>query len=201
MKAVIKYFILLLIALNILPSCVDKDYDWDNIDKNGIIKIPPVPFGSIDTIFLDGLPRWDESWGIPLPDGSIGVKYVIDDIFSGNAVKNFFYDGASTVEISSKVDIDLDIEGVTLEFRFNVIDQEGNKIENVVIPSQILSTGKDQLFSIKIDPQYMRYMQNANDLELVIILRTDDALIWIGEDDYIYLKEAIVITGGFHYEL
>ncbi|MDU1891609.1 MAG: hypothetical protein E6767_13055 [Dysgonomonas sp.] len=185
----------------LLSSCVDKEYDWNNIDKNGIIKIPPIPLGNIDTIYLEGLPRWDESWGIPLPDGAIGLRYTIDNIFSGNAVKNFFFEGANTVEISSKIDIDLETIGVTLEIRLNVIDQSGNKIGQVVIPSQILTTGKDLAFSIKIETQYMPYMENAKDLELVIILQTNNALLWIGKDDYLFLKDAIVKTGGFHYEL
>ncbi|NDV94035.1 hypothetical protein D0T84_03765 [Dysgonomonas sp. 521] len=201
MKFSFLYLLLIATSLFMAQSCVDKDYDWDNLDKDGVISIPPVPLGNIDTIYIKGLPQGDNPWNIPIPDGSIVKSDTIKGLFDGDAVKNFFFEGAGNVEISSKIDLDLEIKGVTIEIYLNIIDSDGKRNTDVVIPNQSLTTTKNQQFSIKIGSEYMSYMQNARDLLLTIAIRADNATIWLGEDDYIYLREAIIKTGGFHYEL
>jgi len=180
---------------------VDKDYNWDNIDKSGVLYIPPVMIGNIDTIYLEGLPEGIFPGGIPLPDWSITKSDTIKGLFDGDAVKDFFFDGAGDVEITARADIDLEIEGIFIDIYFNVINYNNARITQVVIPKQNLTIGKDQNLSIKIASEYMQYMEEAKDLELTINLRSEDASIWIGEDDYIFIKNAIVKTGGFHFEL
>lgn len=179
-------------------SCIDKDYNWDDLDRTGVLRIPPVMFGNIDTIYLEGLPNAIFPGGIPLPDWIIAKSDTIKGLFDGDAVRDFFFEGAGAVEISAKADIDLEISGVTIEIGFYPIDYEGQTIKEVEINKQILSVNHDQEFSIIVSSEHMKYMENAKDLGLTIILRTDNASIWIGEDDYIFIKNIIVKTGGYH---
>ncbi|MBK5721260.1 hypothetical protein JGH11_10295 [Dysgonomonas sp. Marseille-P4677] len=201
MNTLCKFMLCALLLMWALQSCVDKDYDWDKLDTEGIISIPPIPLGKIDTIFLHGLPQGEKPWGIPIPNGSIVRSDTIRGLFNESVIKKFFYDGGETVEILSKIDMNIDIKGVTIDIYMSIIDNNRKRIEEVVIPKQSLTTKINQELNIKIAPQYMKYMQAATDLQLTIVLRSDNATIWIGEDDYIYLRETIIKTGGFYYEL
>lgn len=201
MKHSIKFLFLIAISVIIMQSCTDKDYDWDNIDKSGVLSIPPVMFGNIDTIYIDGLPEGLLPGGVPVPNVSTTRKDVIEGLFSEDAVKDFFFDGAGAVEITAKADVDLDISGVTIDLYFNIIGNDNQVISGVVIPKQTLTIAKNQSLSIKIAPEYMKYMENAKDLGLTIVFSTNNASIWIGENDYIFIKEAIVKTGGYNFEL
>lgn len=201
MKHLIKPLFLITLSVILMQSCVDKDYDWDNMDKSGILSIPPVMFGNIDTIYIDGLPDGILPDGISIPDFLIAKSDTIRGIFDGDAVKDFFFDGAGEVEISAKADLDLEISGLTIDLHFEVIDYEGRAIKNVKIAKQTLETSKDQTLSLKIAPEYMKYMENARDLGLTIVLSSTDGSIRIGEDDYLFIKNMIVKTGGYHFEL
>lgn len=201
MKYHIKYLIYTAVFVFVMQACVDKEYNWDNIDKNGVISIPPVPLGSIDTIYIHGLPQGETPWGIPIPDFSITRSDTIKGLFEGNAVKNFFFEGANTVEISAKIDIDLEIKGVNIDIYFDIINYDNTRNINVKIPKQTLTTINDQVLSIKVDSEYMRYMEGAKDLLLTIVLSSEDGTVWLGENDYIYIRDTIIKTGGFHYEL
>lgn len=201
MNTLYKIILCALMFTLILQSCVDKDYDWDNLDTGGIISIPPIPLGKIDTIFIHGLPQGYIPDGIPIPNGSIARSDTIRGLFDESAIKKFFYEGNETVEILSKVDLDLEISGVTIDIYISIIDGNKKRINEIVIPKQSLTTKINQEFNVKIDSQYMKYMQNAMDLQLTIVLSSANATIWLGPDDYIYLRGTIIKTGGFYYEL
>ncbi|GAB6122041.1 hypothetical protein [Dysgonomonas termitidis] len=201
MRLQYSHIFLAIILLSGLQACVDKDYDWGNMDKSGVISIPPIPLGDIDTIYIKGLPQLDGSWGIPIPDGSIALSDTIRGLFDDNAVRKFFYEGSETVEISAKIDIYVATRGVSLDVYFNIINTEKQRIAQVIIPKQTLTTGIEQEFSVKITSGYMQYMENASDLQLIIVLKSKDATLWLSNDDYLYIWGAIVKTGGFYYEL
>lgn len=177
---------------------MDKDYNWDDLDRTGVLRIPPVMFGNIDTIYLEGLPNAILPGGIPLPDWTIAKSDTIKGLFDGDAVRDFFFEGAGAVEISAKADFDLEISGITIEIHCFPIDNEGEVIEEVEIEKQILNVNRDQKLSIIVSSEQMKYMENAKDLGLIIVFKTDDAFVWIGEDDYIFIKNVIVKTGGYH---
>lgn len=195
----IKILTILIIILAV-QSCVDKEYDWNNLDTNGVIYIPPIPLGSLDTIHLHGLPLGELPSGIPIPDFSIVKGYEISGLFEGNAVKNFFFEGANAVEISFKIDVDLEIKGIVIDVYLDVMNQDDQKNTQVIIPKQRLVIGKKQQLTVRIGPEYMKYMENAKDLRYTFAIIGKDATIWIGENDYIYMGEAIIKTGGFHYD-
>lgn len=197
MKKTVSIFCIIIFQF-IFFSCIDKEYDWDDLDRTGVLRIPPVMFGNIDTIYLQGLPEAIIPGGIPLPDWTIAKSDTIKGLFDGDAVRDFFFEGAGAVEISAQADIDMEISGITIELHCFPIDYEGNIINEVKIEKQTLSADKDQKLSVIIPSEGMRYMENAKDLGLIIVLKTRNAFIWIGEDDYIFIKNVIVKTGGYH---
>lgn len=201
MKHFIKSLSFIVLFVCLVQSCVDKDYDWDDIDKNGVISIPPVMYGNIDTISLKLLPDGILPDGIPIPDFTLVKSDTIRSLFDGEAVQKFFFDGAGDVEIAATVDAQMQITGLTIDLYFNVIDKNGQKIPSVVIPKQQLKIAKNQTLSIKLASQYMKYMENAKDLELTIVISSAHGTVTLDDEDYIYLRETIVRTGGFHFEL
>lgn len=201
MKFLTRFLSVILFLSLLLFSCIDKDYDWDNLDKTGVLNIPPVMFGNIDTMYLDGLSEGIIPGGIPIPDWSIAKSDTIIGLFDGDAIKDFFFDGAGDVGISAKADIDVDVEGVSIDIYCFPVDYDGNIIEEVKINKQTLTTGKDIDFSITITSDDMKYMENAKDLGLTIVIRAKDASIWIGKNDYIFIRNVIIKTGGYHIEL
>lgn len=201
MKHFIKSLPFIVLFVCFVQSCVDKDYDWDDIDKSGVISIPPVMYGNIDKISLKLLPDGILPEGIPIPDFSIAKSDTIRGLFDGEAVKKFFFDGAGDVEIAATTDVQMQITGLTIDLYFSVIDKAGQKIRSVVIPKQTLTIAKNQTLSIKLASQYMKYMANAKDLELTIVVSSVGGTVTLNEEDYIHLKETIVRTGGFHFEL
>lgn len=194
-------FIIISISSLLVLSCVNKEYDWDNLDKTGVLRIPPVMFGNIDTIYLNGLSEGIIPGGIPIPDGAIAKSDAITGLFDGDAIRDFFFEGAGDIEISAKANINVDIVGVFIDIYCFPVDYQGNIIEEVIINKQTLTTGKDINFSITIASEDMKYMENAKDLGLTIVLRSKNAYLWIGEDDYIHIKNVIVKTGGYQIDL
>lgn len=200
MKQLIR-FIIIAISSFFFLSCVNSEYNWDNLDKTGVLNIPPVMFGNIDTIYLEGLSEAIIPEGIPVPDAAITKSDTIKGLFDGDVIEDFFFDGAGNIEISAKADIDVATTGVTIDIYCFPVDYQGKYIEEVKIDKQTLTTGKDINFSITIASEDMKYMENAKDLGLIIVLQSKNAYIWIGEDDYIFIKNVIVKTGGYHIDL
>lgn len=196
--------IMLCLTLLLAQSCVDKSYDWDDMDTSGVFNIPPVMLGDIDKIYLGGL-----STTSILPEGLpvTGFKRVLTDtitgIFDGDVMQDFFFEGADTVKIEAKADVVIkEVPGDTrIILYFNAIDYENNRIQEVVIPQQELRAETDQAVNIKIAPKYMKYMEEAKSLELTIAIIADSGTIQIGAEDYIFLKSVIVKTGGYHLDL
>lgn len=201
MKHLVKFMFLVTFSVILMQSCVNKDYDWDDIDKSGVLSIPPVMFGNVDTIYLEGLPEGILPEGISIPDFSLTKSDTIRGIFDGDAVKDFFFDGAGAVEISAKADLDLEISGLSIDLYFEVINYSNQVIKDVKIAKQTLTTSKNQELTVKIAPEYMKYMENAKDLALTIVLISKNTSLWIGKDDYLFIKNAIIKTGGYHFEL
>jgi hypothetical protein len=201
MKHLIKILFLSAFIGLMMQSCFDKDYDWDDIDKNGVLSIPPIMFGSFDTIYVEGLEEGIIPEGIPIPNFSIAKSDTIDGIFDGDAVKDFFFDGAGAVEIAAKADIELDMTGLKIDLYFNILNNARERIENIKIPSQSLTTEKNQTLSIKIAAEYMKHMENAQGMELTIVISSTSGDVRLDENDYIFLKNIIIKTGGYHFEL
>lgn len=199
-------FSIISLSMFITQSCIDKSYNWDDMDKNGVFKIPPIFLGSIDTIYLGELPEVVLPEGTPTEGYKLALSDTIAGIFDGDAIKDFFFDGADTIKMEAKTDIYIKKAGnMDIIIYFHVIDYDNQRIPEIVIPRQQLQKGngeqdKNQPLVIKIEPQYMKYMENAESLELTIVIVADGSPIQIDAKDYVFLKDVIVKTGGYHFE-
>lgn len=193
-------FLVVIFMFVLLQACIDKDYD--DFDKSGVLPVPPIGF-KVDTIELYGLPEGikPEEGGIPIPNGSVVLTDTINSLFAGDAIKDFFFEGAGDVKIAALIDAEIAFNNVKVDLYFSIIDSDRKKIENIKLPVQTLTPGKDREIGITIGSQYMQYMQNAKDLELTVVASANGATVWIDPDDYIFIKQAVVKTGGMHFEL
>ena len=200
MRCLIKCLFLIAITSFAILSCVDKDYD--DFDKNGVLPIPPIGF-KVDTIRLYGLPEGikPEEGGIPIPNGSEERTDTTRRIFAGEAIKKFFFEGAGDIEIAATIDSEIAFSGVKVDLYFSVIDEQTKKNENVKIPVQTLAPGKDKKVGILIKYEYMKFMEGAKDLELTVVASANGATVWLDPEDYIFMRQAVVKTGGMHFEL
>lgn len=185
-------------------SCVDKSYNWDDMDKSGVLNIPPVMLGDIDTIYLHKLPEivWPEGLP-PLPgDIELVLSETISGLFEGNAIQDFFFEGADTVKFETKADVVINqLPNARITLCFNVLNNANNRITGVVIPAQKVVNGKDQALTIAIAPKYMKYMEDAKSLEIIIAIAPGGGPVQTANGDYIFLKSVIVKTGGYRFEL
>lgn len=179
-------------------SCVEKEYDSDNLNTQVELNVPPVPLGGFDTIHVNFLPS------VP-PQIVIGARIALSDtirgLFNSTTISRFFFEGSSGVVISAKVDaMVMPMEsGLEIEVIMDIIDRDKTKNEFVKIPSQKLVSTINQNFEVRIGPEYMKYMKNARDLHFIFGIKV--AAINFTRQDYIYLRDVVLFAGGIQLEL
>lgn len=187
-----------------LQSCVDDDYDFDKMDKNAEFSIPPVPLGALDTIYVGSLAEYINTIDSLIPGGSGAFVTAYSDtvrgLFNDDVNSRFFYDGAGNVMLQTDVDMHLmsPFEALEAKVGFNVLDEDGNAIENVKIPAVSLSYGENKGKQIVFGEQYMKYMKNASGLALTIVLRANS--VHLASDDYLLFSNIVLKTGGISFE-
>lgn len=194
------YYMLIGIFFLILSmqSCIEKEYDSDNLNTEIELNIPPVPLGGFDTIHVNFLPS------VP-PEIVLGARIALSDtirgLFNTSTISRFFYEGSTGVVISAKVDaMVMPMEsGLEIEVILNVINRDRTRNEFVKIPPQKLVSAKNQNFEIRIGPEYMKYMKNARDLHFIFGIKV--GAINFTRQDYIYLRQAVLFAGGMQLEL
>lgn len=217
MKQIFKCLFIVSVSIFTMQSCIDKDFD--DINKGGVIPIPPIQL-SLDPINLGGLDGIVPG-NIPLPPGSIAVSDTIDGVFAGDAVKDFFYEGANRVEIGFVIDngagkTQISLQNVTIEIHFNVLDDTEEKKTIVSLPVQTLKLNANGKFVdnngnllTKVEfkgtfsAEDMPKMQNgANDLEIVVVaISAGGAQISFGPNDKIVFESVLMKTSGMYFEL
>ena len=176
-----------------MQSCVEKEYDTDNLNTEVELNIPPVPLGGFDTIHVNFLPS------VP-PEIVLGARVALSDtirgLFNSSTISRFFYEGSTGVVISAKVDaMIMPLEsGLEIEVILNIIDRDRTRNEFVKIPRQKLVSAKNQNFEIRIGPEYMQYMKNARDLHFIFGIKV--GAINFTRQDYIYLRQVVLFAGG-----
>ena len=207
MKYLLKSLLTVATFVLLLQSCVNRDYDFDNMDTSGVFNIPPIMLGSIEIELLDlpigELPERLPDGFPPLPALSYVLSYTLYDLFGEEVVDNFFFPGARRVEIEAReVNVRLPLSGATIDILFNVLDSEGVPLLGVTIPPQRLTTGRNQRLRITLDERYMRYMHNAQSLEFVLALSSPPgATLEIDGTSYLELNNVIIRTGGIRFDL
>ena len=203
MKYLLKSLLIVAIFVFLSPSCVNSDYDFDNIDTSGVFNIPPLMLGNLDPIELAELaPPSIIPPGINLPPIRVVYSYTLEGIFSGDAVERLFFDGAGNVSISAVVDVSLPLAGSVIDLHFFVTDEEGSRLTSVVIPHQRLVIANNQDLSIKIGSDYMKYMSGANGLEMVLVISNagGSSSDLINVASRLHLRNVIVRTGGIKFD-
>ena len=202
MKYLLKSLLTVATFVLLLQSCVNRDYDFDNMDTTMVFRIPPLLLGNIETIYLGELPIGNLPQGIPLPPGpSIVKSYIFEGIFDDDVIDNFFFEGAGMVEIAARADVFLPISEATINLHFNVIGQDGEPIRNINIPTQRMWVGQNQDLSIRIYDRYMALMNNAQDLEIVLAISNQAGAVLIDGESYLRLNNVIIRTGGIRFDL
>lgn len=188
-----------------LQSCVDKDYDWDDMNKEAQIPLPPVFVGSYDKIVIMDLDDFQEIPPIELP--GVGVShaygYVFEDLFTEDAIDNFFYEG-NHVTLSGLIDIQVlgSNSNLSVGIIFKVLDEDMNEIEEIVIPNEAnLKYGKDQAIKIEIASEYMKYFKSrsAKHLKANLVIKANS--IQLTKADYIEFKNIVMRSKGLQVEL
>jgi hypothetical protein len=206
MKYLLKSLLTVATFVLLLQSCVNTDYDFDNIDTAAVFKIPPIMLGSIEMKLadLDELPIGVMPPNIELPNLSVVVSETLYDIFGEEVVENFFFDGAGAFAIEAReVNLNLPLSGARIDLFFNVLDSEGNSLPGVNIPRRHLIAGQQgQRLLIEIDEQSMRYMNNAQSLEIVLAISSPaGATLEIDGASSLELNNVIIRTGGIRFDL
>lgn len=200
MKKLCKFMISVIIMFICMVSCIDKDYDIDDLDKNGMFKVPPVLLGNIDIIWLNLLPEGVPPVSLPVSGMQITKVEHIDGVFSEDVLDKFFNESSvGNVSLESKVDVLVNhAVNFSMDVYPYVLNADGSINNNVKIEKQTLTTGTDQPFSIILKKEYFKYMENANGIQLTIVLKADQ--ITLGDADYVYLKSVVLKSGGIHFE-
>ena len=209
MLKIIRCGLCMIIALLCMQSCVDNDYDIDDFNKDAEFLIPPVPIGNVDTFWVDILPPGTIPPGITIPSlgNQIVKEQTIQNLFTEDILDKFFYEDANAdVKLESKVDIDIlgPSSGIEIDVIVQVIDyDEITGVETVnthmKVPNpQTLRFGKNQKFDIVFPVQYFKYMENARDLKMIIVMKANN--IFISENDYFFIKDVVLKSGGLHFK-
>ncbi|NDW19353.1 hypothetical protein D0T53_10580 [Dysgonomonas sp. 216] len=186
----------------IMLSCIDSDYDIDDINTDSHFKIPTVPFGNIDTIWIETLPEIPiPPIEIPLEEMKVAKKEILPNIFTKDIIDKFFNENAKenvVFEGTADVKILTEDSGLNIEVKFEVVDESGYVIDAVKIPNQYLEYGKDQGFKMIFPRQYFGLMQNAKDINIIFILSAER--IHLTYNDFVFIKDIKLKSGGIHFD-
>ncbi len=192
------------IALSaVLYSCIDNDYDFDDLNKDGSFNIPPVPIGNVDTFWIETLEPGQVPPGIEIPgNGSVEVKeQLLENLFSTDILDKFFNENAKEdVVLQSKVDVDVlnSASGIVIDVFVSIIDNDGTVNQRVKIPNpEKIYYGNDQDFNIIFPVEYFADMQEARDLKLTLVMTAD--YLTFTEKDFVFIKDVVLKSGGLHF--
>ena len=192
--------LLAILLCTVIQSCVDKDYDWDALDKQAVMNIPPVPVGSIDT-------AWFKSnlTTVVVPDypGVFAMEFVVKELFTDDVVSKFFFDGARTATLEGQLSIAITHlnDDARILMLMNILNVDDEVIDAVMIDSKEARNKREgQPFVLEIDSEYMRHMGPASGVKITFIL---DGLTEVGldRDDYLALTGLVLKTGGMQIDL
>lgn len=184
-----------------MQSCIDKDYDLDDVNKQAYVSPGGIVFpldNIIDPIYLKDLPQ------LPFPiSGEVIFLDTIYDIFTEDINEKFFFPGedASDVEFTALVDVQIQGRAESLEviIRPEILDKE-ERVDNIILTNQILKNQDNNSFSMKIGKEDMEKMQYASDIKFTITVKATGYLPASG--DVIKFKNLkLSKEGGFRLEL
>jgi hypothetical protein len=226
MRKMLRYAICVAALLPFMQSCVDNDYDIDELNKNAVFKTPPVPFGDIDRLWLEGLygiefpeinmdelPDWVLETELPLD--SIAKEQTLENLFTEDIIDKFFFEGAGNdVILEAYTDIHIfrdDDEPVNEEFKIalliDVLDANSNVIEGIKIlkddgTANSFTSANNQKIQVRFPCGKFNLMKQASGLKLTFLIKATRVniayLLSRRDKDYIDIRNVILKTGGIH---
>ena len=198
----------LMLSLFSMQSCVDKDYDWDDVNKEAQFNLPPVPYGDFEAIVLKELvplPEIPPIEGLPDVGVKVAYDYVFKDLFNKDFIDYFLYEG-NNLTLSGVVDVAVlkpnSNATLSLGIKFKVLDDQNIEIDEIKFPNQpVFTDGKGQSFEIKIESQYMKYFEskNARHLKAYLVLESS-SLTNIDPDAYIEFKDIVFKSDALKFD-
>lgn len=185
----------------LLYSCIDNDYDIDDLNKDALLKTPPIILGNIDTIWVETLPDDFPPISLPIEGEQISKSDIISGLFTHDILNKFFNEKTKEdVVLESKIDLRImpESEDLRIEIFCEVLNAENSVLNNIKIKEQTLVNGLNQDFSITFPHEYFSDMQQASSLKFTFRL-TAKTLV-LSKKDFIYIKEVILKSGGMHFE-
>ncbi len=200
-----KKFHLFLFALSglivlTMQSCVDKDYDFDNLDKEGYVSPNGIvlPLGDIiPPALLQDLPP------IPFPiSGYTEFQYDVEGVFTDEINENFFYrddkNPENTVALAGLADVIINNNTggyYNITIYPEILDKNGNTLAIDLAPIELTGNKTDNPFSIKFVNSDMEIMQDASGIRFIIAVELQNYLPSSG-DGIVFKKLKIEKTGG-----
>lgn len=194
--------IAMLSVLLVTPSCIDSKYHWDNLNKEGVVDIPPVPLGAFKPIVIGDF--FEEPLVIKdLPSATYVDKYNFENLFGDKSIKRFFHDYVERdIIIAGKFEMKMlgwD-SGMTMDIDFYALDANKEVLENIDIQGNMRIEYGTQNLIIKIPREDVPKMRQAEHLQMKITFYTP-INITIVEGDYLQLSEMIIKTAGYLVDL
>lgn len=183
-------------------SCVDSKYHWDNLNKEGVVDIPPVPLGAFKPIVIGDF--FKEPLVIKdLPIGKYKGDYVFENLFGDKSIKRFFHDYVERdIILAGKLEMymlgwDSDL---TLDVDFFALDENKKTLSDINIKGNMKVEFGTQQLNIIIPKEDVPLMRQAQHLQMTLTLETPRN-ITIVEGDYIKLSEMIIKASGYLIDL
>lgn len=190
------------LLLFVFQACVDKDYD--NINKEAIFKLPSVPLGNLDTIYMHTLPAIDGGIGIQFR--TLTATDTVYNLFDESTIEKFFYERAGKIELNGETTAmftQMPSAQLTLSFDIiDIIDGKEVKNNNISITPQTIKANENQPISIAIKEEDIQYMKNARNLMITIRIdvKAPEYIKFDTKKDYLVINKVMVKTEGLFFE-
>lgn len=198
--------LIVLLVLSSMFSCIDSEYHWDNLNKKGVVDLPPVPLGAFKAITIKDL--HPEQIEIPaLPAGEYDLKYSFNNLFGSSSIKRFFH-GYVERDILLQGKLELFMlgkdSGIEFDIDFEPLNEENQVIKEVKIEGlKSIRYGARDL-TIKIPQDQIHYMNEKNAKHLQMRLKfkfITPSTIELTRADSIKLSNMMIKTAGYLVDL
>ncbi|MDR1344501.1 MAG: hypothetical protein LBJ39_04020 [Tannerellaceae bacterium] len=169
---------ILLLTLAIVSSCIEKGYDWNDVNKEGAFSHEnglSVRIGDFDTITLK------QQVEVPEPV-EIVIEKEIEGLFSEEMYEYFIYDNNGKDEPLGDISFEAD-------FISRITDAADKKFSDFLLEASILNENGDDI-GVSIDPQ--TYRSDIGDPQPFIVN--------IKKDDIVKLKDAYTMHLTFTFK-